>query len=156
MCDNPPDYKNSIPMPLIATFVGGFLLAQLTWWLAARSAGGTDEYALGGAPTFRFIMLAGVEVLVAAICFGGVVALLSRSREMHSTPKSWFVAFFCGAITATIAAGPYALIPRIVHGEAMLLIYIVAAALLSAAAGALVAMAFRTEVVPDAPAILEE
>ena len=132
-------------MPLIATFVGGFVFAQVVWWLAARSSGGTDEYALGGAPTFRFMMLAGVEVLVAAACFGAVLALIARGRRLDSAPKSWFVAFVAGATTATIAAGPYALIPRIVAGEAMLLIYIVAAAVVSAAFGALVAMAFRRE-----------
>ena len=143
-------------MPLIATFVGGFVLAQALWWFAARSSGGTDEYALGGAPTFRFIMLAGVEVLVAAICFGAVLTLLSRMRVLSSTPKSSFVALVAGATTATIAAGPYALIPRIVEGEAMLVIYIVAAAIVSAAFGALVAMAFRGQVDPETPAIYEE
>ena len=143
-------------MPLIANFVGGFILAQVIWWFAARTSGGTDEYALGGAPTFRFLMLAGVEVLVAAICFGAVVALLARSRRMDSTPKAWFVAFVAGATTATIAAGPYALIPRIVSGEAMLLIYIVAAAIVSAGFGALVGMAFRREEIEEPQAAFDE
>lgn len=143
-------------MPLVATFVGGFLLAQIVWWFAARSSGGTDEYALGGAPTFRFIMLAGVEILVAAVCFGAVLALLARARRLESTPKSWFVAFVAGATTATVAAGPYALIPRIVPGEAMLLIYIVAAAFVSAGFGALVAMAFRREAIEEATPAFDE
>jgi hypothetical protein len=143
-------------MPLIATFVGGFVLAQAIWWFAARSSGGTDEYALGGAPTFRFMMLAGVEVLVAAVCFGAVVGFLGRSRRMESNAKSWFVAFVAGATTATIAAGPYALIPRIVSGEGMLLIYIVAAAIVSAAFGALVAMAFRREEIVEVSPAYDE
>lgn len=143
-------------MPLISTFVGGFILAQAIWWFAARTSGGTDEYALGGAPTFRFIMLAGVEVLVAAACFGAVLSLLARTRRLESNPKSWFVSLVAGATTATIAAGPYALIPRIVQGEAMLLIYIVAAAIVSAAFGALVAMAFRREEMAEPSAFSEE
>ena len=143
-------------MPLIATFVGGFVVAQAIWWFAARSSGGTDEYALGGAPTFRFIMLAGVEVLVAAACFGALLALLARTRRLESTPKSWFVAFVSGATTATIAAGPYALIPRIVSGEGMLVIYIVAAAIVSAGFGALVAMAFRREEIVEASPAYDE
>ena len=143
-------------MPLIATFVGGFILAQAIWWFAAGSSGGTDEYALGGAPTFRFLMLAGVEVLVAAVCFGAVVALVSRGRRIESAPKAWFVAFVSGATTATIAAGPYALIPRIVAGEAMLLIYIVAAAIVSALFGALFASAFRREQLPDVQPAFDE
>ena len=44
---------------------------------------------------------------------------------------------------ATVAAGPYALIPRVLPGEAQLVVYIVAAAIVSAAFGALVAVAFR-------------
>jgi hypothetical protein len=143
-------------MPLIGSFVGGFVLAQIVWWLAAGSSGGTDEYALGGAPTFRFLMLAGVEILVAAACFGAVMSLMSRSHELDSVPKSWFVAFVSGAATATIAAGPYALIPRIVEGEAMLLIYIVAAAVVSALFGALVGAAFRREQPEPPAAALEE
>ena len=144
-------------MPLIATFVGGFVLAQAIWWFAARaSGGGTDEYALGGAPTFRFVVLAGVEVVVAAVCFGAVLALVARGRRLEGGPKSWFVALVAGATTATIAAGPYALIPRIVEGEAMLLIYIVAAAIVSAAFGALVASAFRREALPDTQPAFDE
>lgn len=143
-------------MPLIGSFVGGFVLAQIVWWFAARSSGGTDEYALGGAPTFRFLMLAGVEILVAAACFGAAMALTARARELASVPKAWFVAFVSGAITATIAAGPYALIPRIVAGEAMLLIYIVAAAVVSALFGALVGAAFRREQAEPPAATVEE
>ena len=143
-------------MALNSNFIGGFILAQAIWWFAAGSSGGTDEYALGGAPTFRFMMLAAIEVLVAAVCFGGVLGLLTRSRPLASTPKSWFVAFVAGATTATIAAGPYALIPNIVKGEAMLLIYIVAAAVLSAASAALVAMAFRGGVRAEGEPITEE
>ena len=144
-------------MPLIATFVGGFVLAQALWFLAASSSGGgTDEYALGGAPTFRFMMLAGVEVLVAAVCFGAILSLVARGRRLESAPKAWFVALVAGATTATIAAGPYALIPRIVSGEAMLLIYIVAAAIVSAAFAALVASAFRREALPDTQPAYDE
>jgi hypothetical protein len=142
-------------MPQIASFVVGFLLAQATWWFAARTSGGTDEYALGGAPTFRFLMLAGAEVLIAAIVFGAVMAVVSRARNVPSSTKSNFVSLVAGATTATIAAGPYALIPRIVEGELMLLIYILAAAVVSAAFGALVAMAFRGEPITEAQAIAD-
>jgi hypothetical protein len=128
-------------MPVVITFVAGFVLAQTTWWFAARSA--MSASALGSESTFRFLMLAGVEILVAAGAFGIALALISRSRLPATSVKSCFVAFVAGATCSTVAAGPYALIPRILEGEAQLLVYIVAASLISAAFGALVGAAFR-------------
>jgi dolichyl-phosphate-mannose--protein O-mannosyl transferase len=128
-------------MPVVVSFVVGFVLAQTTWWFAARSA--MSAAALGSESTFRFLMLAGVEILVSAIAFGIAVALASKSRLAAASIKSCFVAFLAGATTSTVAAGPYALVPRIVEGEGQLAIYIVAAILVSAAFGALVGAAFR-------------
>lgn len=128
-------------MPVVTSFVVGFILAQTAWWFAARSA--MSAAALGSESTFRFLMLASVEILVAAVAFGIALTLVSRSRLAAASVKSCFVAFVAGATSSTIAAGPYALIPRIVEGEAQLLVYIVAALLISAAFGALVGAAFR-------------
>lgn len=128
-------------MPMVVSFVVGFVLAQTSWWFAARSA--MSAAALGSESTFRFLMLAGVEILVAAVAFGIALAVISRSRLAAASVKSCFVAFVAGATTSTVAAGPYALVPRLVQGEGQLLIYIVAAMLVSAAFGALVGAAFR-------------
>lgn len=128
-------------MPIVVSFVVGFVLAQTTWWFAARSA--MSAAALGSESTFRFLMLAGVEILVAAVAFGIALEVISRSRLAAASVKSCFVAFAAGATTSTVAAGPYALVPRLVQGEGQLLIYIVAAMLVSAAFGALVGAAFR-------------
>lgn len=130
-----------MPMPIVSSFVAGFILAQMTWWIAARSA--MSAAALGSDSTFRFLLLALVEILVAAISFGLTLVVASKSRLAAPSPKSFFVAFIAGAATATVAAGPYALIPRIVEGEAQLLVYIIAAVVVSAAFGALVGRAFR-------------
>ena len=129
-------------MPIVTSFVVGFILAQSTWWFAARSA--MSAAALGSESTFRFLMVAGVEILVAAIAFGVALSLVSKSRAITASVKSFFVAFVAGATTSTVAAGPYALIPRIDEGEAQLLVYVVAAVLVSAAFGVLVGVAFRT------------
>lgn len=128
-------------MRIIASFVAGFILAQSAWWFAARSA--MSAAALGSESTFRFLMVAGAEILISAIAFGVAVALVSKARAVAVSFKSCFVAFVAGATTSTVAAGPYALVPRIVAGEAQLLVYIAAAILVSSAFGALVAVAFR-------------
>lgn len=128
-------------MPIVSTFVAGFILAQATWWFAARSA--MSAAALGSESTFRFFMLAGVEILVAAVAFGVALALVSKGRMAVTSAKSFFVAVVAGATTSTVTAGPYALVPRILEGEGQLLVYIVAAVLVSAAFGALVGVAFR-------------
>jgi hypothetical protein len=128
-------------MPVVTSFVVGFILAQTTWWFAARSA--MSAAALGSESTFRFFMVAGVEVLIAAVAFGIALMLVSKSRLAAASVKSCFVAFVAGATTSTVAAGPYALVPRIVEGEGQLLVYIAAAILVSAAFGALVGAAFR-------------
>ena len=124
-------------MPLVLAFVAGCILAQLGWSLAAQ-----DANALG-APTFRFMMLAGIEILVAAAAFGGAMFASGKSQPMPANFKSCAVAFVSGALTLTVAGAPYSLVPRIVPGEAQLLILIAAAALVSAFLGALVGAAFR-------------
>lgn len=128
-------------MPIVVSFVVGFILAQSIWWYAARSA--MSAAALGSESTFRFLMLAGVEIMVAAVAFGVALVLVSKTRHVAASVKSCFVAFVAGATTSTVAAGPYALVPRIVEGEGQLLVYIAAAIVVSAAFGALVAVAFR-------------
>lgn len=128
-------------MPIVTSFIVGFILAQSTWWFAARSA--MSASALGSESTFRFFLVAGVEILIAAVAFGIALMLVSKSRLAAASVKSCFVAFVAGATTSTVAAGPYALIPRIVEGEGQLLVYIAAAILVSAAFGALVGAAFK-------------
>jgi hypothetical protein len=98
----------------------------------------------------RFALLAGVEIAVAAVAFGIVLALAAQGRALRGTGKALFVAVVAGAATSTIAAGPFALIPPIIPGEGMLFVYIVAGGLISAAFAALVGRAFRGEAVPPA------
>lgn len=139
-------------MPSIVTsFVLGFVLAQAGWWLAASGmVSPDDQTAFGGAPVVRFALLAGVEILVAAIAFGAVLVTTAQGRALDASAKALFVAFVAGAATSTVAAGPFALIPPIIQGEGMLFVYIIAGGLLSAAFAALVGRAFRGEPVPEA------
>lgn len=144
--------KGSAPMPsIIGSFVLGFVLAQAAWWMAASGVVSPDDArAFGGAPMVRFALLAGVEVLVAAIAFGVVLGFIAQGRALRSPGRAVFVAFAAGAATSTVAAGPFALIPPVIDGEGMLFVYIVAGGLLSAAFAALVGRAFRGEPVPEA------
>ena len=135
---------------IVATFVLGFVLAQTGWWLAASGVVSPDNNAaFGGAPVVRFALLAGVEIVVAAVAFGIVLAFVANGRELAASGKAYFVAFLAGAVTSTVAAGPFALIPPIIEGEGMLFVYIVAGGILSAAFAALVGRAFRGAPVPE-------
>ena len=135
---------------IVTCFVVGFVLAQTGWWFAASGVVSPDDAtAFGGAPVVRFALLAGVEILVAAVAFGVLLAFAAQGRALRGSPKAFFVAFLSGAITSTVAAGPFALIPPVIHGEGMLFVYIVAGGLLSAAFGYLVGRAFRGDVVAE-------
>jgi hypothetical protein len=135
---------------IVATFVLGFITAQSAWWMAARGViGPENSAAFGGAPVVRFALLAGVEIVVAAVAFGVVLAFIAQGRALASSAKAIFVAFVAGAATATVAAGPFALIPPIIDGEGMLFVYIVVGGLISAAFAWLVGRAFRGEIVPE-------
>ena len=136
---------------VVTSFVVGFIMAQAGWWFAARGVIDSDNSAaLGGAPVVRFALLAGVEILVAAVAFAVVLAFAAQGRALASSPKAIFVALLAGAVTSTVAAGPFALIPPIIAGEGMLFVYIVAGGLLSAAFALLVGRAFRGEAIPEA------
>lgn len=136
---------------IVATFVLGFVLAQSAWWMAARGViGPENSAAFAGAPLLRFALLAGVEIVVAAVAFGVVLAFVAQGRELRTSAKALFVAFVAGAATSTVAAGPYALIPPVIEGEGMLFVYIVAGGLLSAAFAWLEGRAFRGAVVTEA------
>jgi hypothetical protein len=136
---------------IVSTFVAGFVVAQAGWWMAARGVIDPDNSAaLGGAPPVRFALLAGVEILVAAVAFAVVLAFVAQGRAMASSAKALFVALLAGAVTSTVAAGPFALIPPIIAGEGMLFVYIVAGGLLSAAFAVLVGRAFRGEAMAEA------
>lgn len=136
---------------IVSAFVLGFIMAQSGWWIAARNViSPEDSAALGGAPVVRFALLAGVEIVVAAVAFGAVLAFVAQDRALPLSAKAIFVAFVAGAVTSTVAAGPFALIPPVIDGEGMLFVYIVAGGLLSAAFALLVGRAFRGQVVPEA------
>jgi hypothetical protein len=130
---------SGLVMPFVLAFIVGCILAQLGWSLAAQ-----DANALG-APTFRFMMLAGIEILAASAAFAGALFASARTQPVAANVKSCAVSFVAGALTLTVAGAPYSLVPRIVPGEAQLLILIVAAALVSAFLGALVGAAFRAQ-----------
>lgn len=135
---------------IVTSFVAGFVIAQSGWWVAARGVIDADNAAaLGGAPVVRFALLAGVEILVAAVAFAVVLAFAAQGRALAASAKSIFVAVLAGAVTSTVAAGPFALIPPIIGGEGMLFVYIIAGGLLSAAFAVLVGRAFRGEVVAE-------
>jgi hypothetical protein len=104
---------------------------------------------VGGAPVVRFALLAGVEILVAAVAFSIVLTITAQGRVLLASRKAWFVSFVAGAATSTVAAGPFALIPPVIQGEGMLFVYIVAGGLISAAFAALVGRAFRGEALAD-------
>ncbi len=129
-------------MPLIASFVFGALLAQLGWWMAASGATASDA-ASAEAPAFRFMMVAGIQILVAAAAFGIALAFAAKSQPVPNTLKSCLVSAFAGAMTLTLTGAPYSLVPRVLPGEGQLLILIVVAAVVSAFLGALVGSAFR-------------
>ena len=129
-------------MPLIASFIVGALLAQLGWWLAASGATASDATS-AAAPAFRFMMVAGIQILVASAAFGIALAIATQSQPVAANLRSCMVAIFAGAMTMTFAGAPYSLVPRLVEGEAQLLILIVVAAVVSAFLGALVGAAFR-------------
>lgn len=136
---------------IVATFVVGFVVAQSAWWMAARGVIDADNAAaLGGAPVVRFVLLAGVEIVVAAAAFAVVLSMAAQGRVLASSAKAIFVALLAGAVTATVAAGPFALVPQVIVGEGMLFVYIVAGGLLSAGFALLVGRAFRAETVPEA------
>lgn len=124
-------------MPLVVAFIVGCILAQLGWSLAAR-----DSQALG-APAFRFMMLAGIEIVLAAVAFASALFAGANARPVMVSAKSAGVAFFSGVLTLTVAGTPYSLVPRLVQGEAQYVILIAAAVLVSAFLGALVGAAFR-------------
>ncbi|HUP96328.1 MAG TPA: hypothetical protein VM073_00220 [Usitatibacter sp.] len=129
-------------MFLVVAFIAGCIAAQLGWSLLAADA------AALGAPTFRFMMLAAIEIVVAAVAFTGAMFAAARSSEVMVDAKSCAVAFFAGALTLTVAGAPYSLVPRIVQGEAQLVILIGVAAVVSAFLGALVGAAFRAPTPP--------
>lgn len=136
---------------IVSAFVLGFIVAQSGWWIAARNlVSPENSAALAGAPVLRFALLAGVEIVVAAVAFGAVLAFVAQGRALSASAKAIFVACIAGAVTSTVAAGPFALIPPVIEGEGMLFVYIVAGGLLSAAFALLVGRAFRGEVVPEA------
>jgi len=124
-------------MPLIAAFAVGCILAQIGWSLAAG-----DVSVLGNS-TFRFAMLACIEIVVALAAFAGGLSAGSRGDPDALGIKSVGVAFFSGVLTLTVAGAPYSLVPRLVPGDAQHFILIVAAALVSAFLGALCGAAFR-------------
>ena len=125
----------------IVGFFLGFILAQAGWWFAARETTGSGDAAGGGA-SMRFVLLDTVEVLVACAFFALALALVSRTRKVVGNGKMFVLAFVAGATTSTLAAPPSALVPRFFPGDGQFVVDIIAAALVSAAFGWLVASAF--------------
>ena len=124
-------------MVLVSAFALGCILAQLGWSLAANDASALGE------STFRFLLLAAIEIVIAAAAFGGGMIVGAKSSPVLMSVKSVPVAFFSGVLTLTVAGAPYSLVPRLVTGEAQMVILIIAAAVVSAFLGALVGAAFR-------------
>jgi hypothetical protein len=128
----------------ILLFFAGFVVAQGGWWFAARQAvGGVDAGAFGGGDSMRLVLLASVEVVVATACFAIALSVAARVRTPGASAAGLCLAVVAGATTSTLTAGPFALVPRLFAGEAQALVNMIAAALVSAVFGWLVASAFR-------------
>lgn len=136
----------------IVSFFLGFLGAQGAWWFAAgQTLGTSDASASGGALTLRFVLLDTVEVLVASACFAIAVALAGRARKLRRAGGALLLSLVAGATTSTIAAPPSALVPRLLAGDGQFLVDIIAAAIVSALFGWLVASAFGQPATPAVP-----
>jgi hypothetical protein len=126
----------------IVSFFVGFLAAQAVWWFAAGQTLNTSADS-AGAFSMRYVLLDVVEVLVASACFTFALAVAGRARGLRRAGGAALLAFVAGATTSTLAAPPSALVPRLLAGDGQFFVDIVAAALVSAAFGWLVAAAFR-------------
>jgi hypothetical protein len=124
---------------VIVSFFLGFVVAQAVWWFAAGESFGA---AAGGGFNMRFALLDGVEVIVACACFAAAVALGARGRGLRRAAGALLVALVAGAATSTITAPPSALTPRLLAGDGQFLVDIIAAAIVSAFLGWIVASAF--------------
>jgi hypothetical protein len=127
----------------IVSFFVGFLAAQAVWWFAAGETLNTSAADSAGAFSMRYVLLDVVEVLVASACFTFALAVAGRARGLRKAGGAVLLAFVAGATTSTLAAPPSALVPRLLAGDGQFFVDIVAAALVSAAFGWLVAAAFR-------------
>ncbi len=134
----------------IVSFFLGFVLAQGAWWVASGETfpGGAGS---GPSSTLPFVLLDIVEILVASACFALAVALAGRARKLRRSGGALLLSLVAGATTSTIAAPPSALVPRLLSGDGQFVIDIIAAALVSAAFGWLVASAFGSPVSPAEP-----
>lgn len=126
----------------IVGFFLGFIFAQGGWWIAAREAADGDA-------AMRFMLLDTVEILVACTLFALTMMFVVRGGRIGRTAMALVLAIVAGATTSTLTAPPSSLVPRLLPGDGQFVIDIVAAALVSAAFGWLVARAF-CEREPDA------
>lgn len=132
----------------IVSFFVGFVVAQGGWWLAASRTAGDPS---GAAFSLSFVLLDTVEVLVANACFAIAVALATRARRLKRSGGAMLLALVAGATTSTLTAPPSALVPRLLAGDGQFVVDIVAAAIVSAAFGWLLAAAFGEAAAPTAP-----
>jgi TM2 domain-containing membrane protein YozV len=70
------------------------------------------------------------------------VALAARGRGLRRTGGAVVLALIAGATTSTVAAPPSALTPRLLAGDGQFLVDIIAAAIVSALLGWIVATVF--------------
>jgi len=136
----------------IVSFFVGFLASQAVWWFAAGQTLNTAAPESAGTFSMRYVLLDVVEVLVASACFTFALAIAGRARGLRRAGGAALLAFIAGATTSTIAAPPSALVPRLLAGDGQFFVDIVAAALVSAAFGWLVAAAFRNPLTAGASA----
>jgi hypothetical protein len=130
---------------VIVSFFVGFIAAQAAWWFAAGETLGGNGLGSGAGFSMRFALLDVVEVLVASASFAIVVALAGRGRGLRRTAGGLLLALVAGATTSTLAAPPSALTPRLLAGDGQFLVDILAAAIVSAIFGWIVAAAFASQ-----------
>jgi hypothetical protein len=127
---------------VVVSFFAGFVIAQAVWWFVA--GGGMRAASPSGA--LGFLLLDVVEILAASACFALALALAGRTRRLRREPAGALLSLAAGAATATIAAPPAALVPRVLPGDGQFLFDILAAVVVSAIFGWLVSSLFSTRI----------
>jgi len=127
---------------VVVSFFAGFVIAQTVWWFVA----GGSMRASAPSGSLGFLMLDVVEILAASACFALALAMAGRARRLRREPAAALLSLAAGAATATIAAPPAALVPRVLQGDGQFLFDILAAVIVSAVFGWLVSSLFSTRI----------
>ena len=109
-----------------ASFGAGFIAAQTWAWYSFREA-----LADADASYLRYALVVGVETLIAALTF----AVAVRAAHLVPSSRAYVLAFVAGAVTNAITVGSYAVVPRLMEGDAQLILHVLAVGVLAALMG---------------------